>query len=695
MNSDAVLRIATIGNLKIMSVIDRLYANLCLGLWGVEGIGTLPDISAVSAVISDITGISSEAVCRHLSVNQETFLVNGWDANKIIAGTNIREAGADAAPAPTISAGAGTLTGSYTAVYTYYDSARDYETSPVATAPTVVALTAQGLNVVVTASANSRFDKIRVYRNANGVPGTFLLDTTVTNANQTVLLTQADSALGAQASYTNYRPPVCKYVAKTATRIFWGGARPFTSGTATVTNGSTTVTLSTVPPQELYTRNAEAPFYFQVVGEPRYGITAISGATLTLSTAYKGTTASGQSYVITALPTRVYYADITSTGLVKSESWNPSNKFDLGLAGDSLGRNIQEEITGMFEYGNRIYVWLREAIWYFDPLLSQRKRTAAQTGTPSDKTIQPDRNNNLLYLGTDMQVYAFNGAATQCISDEVSNLFAKQNRYNMNLMEYAFARYDDKEKLYELYRPAYGATLPAMKYIVDVYDDLKGEWMDKITPRLCAVTKIRDSTRQLTIGVDTLGLMHQVDDYENSVVFNADVFAAFTPTVLTSAAGEISPGTNKKGKMAVVFTSTTVKGTKLIVGSQSSSAQVEDLFDAVTVAAGDSYMIGAWHSKYETGWIDHNDPDTFKTMYFIEATLIKNSAGYFYISWYIDESTTKAGTIRVDIRTERKFKRGLMARYKQIKFVFEFVTELGGFSIRDMTLHIKRMGGSI
>jgi hypothetical protein len=61
----------------------------------------------------------------------------------------------------------------------------------------------------------------------------------------------------------------------------------------------------------------------------------------------------------------------------------------------------------------------------------------------------------------------------------------------------------------------------------------------------------------------------------------------------------------------------------------------------------------------------------------------------------VDESTSASGTIRVDVRTERKFKRAMPARFKQIKFVFEFVTELGGFAVRDMTLHLRRTGSSI
>jgi len=676
-----------------MAVIDRLYANLCLGIFGIEDLGDRPNFSSQSASTTDISGLASGAPYRALTVNGETYLLNGWDHNKIISGTTIREAGADAAPVPTIAAGGGTgLTGSYTALYTYYDSARDFETCPFATAPTVKVLANQSLAVTVVASSNSRFDKIRIYRNANGVPATLLLDRTVDNVSGTYQLTQADSALGSAVSYTNYRPPPCKYVAKTATRIFWGGARPFNEGTANVTFDSTTVQLTVAPPPELYTRNAEAPFYFQRAGGPRYGITAISGTTLTLATAYKGSTESGVSYSIFGLKTRVYYADLSTTGLVKSESWKPAFKFDVGIAGDHADRGVQEEITALREHGNKIYAWLKETIWYFDPLISQRKRTRAKCGTLSDKTIKEDRDGFLLYMGTDMQVYAFDGNSTRCVSEKMRNRFAKQSRYNMNLMEFAFARYDRKEGFYELHRPASGCSLGAMRYVVDVYDDYTGEWTEKVPPRITAVTEIGDNTRSFHVGVDTLGKAYIVDDYENSASLANDTFPSSSLSELTSVAGEISPGSNSKGKLAIVYTSTTVKGAKMIVGTQSSSAQTEDLTDAVTVAAGDKYVIGGWYGVYETGWMDFGEPDLYKSIFFLKGTFIKNSMGYLYVEVYTDESTSIAAKFRINVATERSFKRHLPARGKQIKFIFRAVTQLTGWGLREMSLSLKVTG---
>lgn len=693
MVSDAVLRIVSIANLRLMAVIDRAYAGFCLGFWGVEGVGVLPDFTIDTATVENIFGLASGAVCRKLTVNGETYLCNGLDASRIITGTTVREAGVDDAPAPTLATGAGTLTGSYTAVYTYYDSTLAFESNPVAVAPTLVALAAQGLAVTVVASSNTRFDKIRIYRNATGVPATFRLDTEISNASGTTTLTKPDSQLGAEVLYSNTKPPVAKYVAKTASRIFWGGSKPYTDGTVTVAQGSATVTFTEAPPPNFYTREPEWPFYFQIKGGPRYGVTAVSGSTATLATTYKEASGSLLSFNISGPKTRIAYADLSTSGFVKSESWNTSNKFDLGIEGDFGGRDYQEEITGIFEYANRMYVWMREGIWYFNPLITERKRTQAAIGTLSDKTVKMDKDGHWLFMGSDMQVYAFNGISTICVSDQIRNRFAEASRYNMDLIEYAFARMDRKEGLYELHRPAAGSTLLAIKYVVDVYDDYRGMWLERIPPRITAVCEVRDKTRHTQLGIDSLGLVHVVDDYEASSTYGNDKFATTTPTVFTSVAGEISPGSNKKGKVAVIFTATQVKGSKLITSTDSVNATVEDLFDPVTVSPGDQYIIGGWQGRYETGWIDFGDSEAVKSLHLIEGTFIKGSAGFMYVSWYTDEDdTTKKGQFRVTIGDERYFRRSALGRGRQIKFVLEFVSELVGCGLRELELGIRKVG---
>lgn len=695
MQANGILRVVSIGAAQLLAIIDKTYGQLCLGFFWWQRSGLRPNFATDTASTSDYGAFASEAVVKKFTVDGEVIFCNGLNRNQIWDGSTLRDQGEDRAPAPTIAVGSGTgLTGSYTAVYTYYDSARDFETCPCATAPTVITLTNQSLAVSVVASTNPRFDKIRIYRNVTGVPATYKRDQTVSNATATIQSTNSDTILTATAavSYSNYRPPICKFVVKTSTRIFFAGSRPWLTGTVDVTNGSATVTFSEPPPQDLYTRNTTWPFYFQIRGGPRYLVNAISGSTATLSTTYQETTGTGKSFVIVGPQNRVAFCDLSSTGFPKYESWNPSNWFNVGLTGDSAKKSYQEEIRGMREFGKGVLVSLAESWWVFDVTLREKKATNAAMGTASDGTIVEDKDKNLIFVGSDMQVYAFNGSSTLMISGKMQNRFAKQSRYNLDLMDFAFAYRDAKEGLICIHRPAGDAVIGDMTYVVDVYDDMRGDWMERVPPRLMAVCEVEDTTQRLLLGIDTLGLVHHIDNYEDSSTFGEDSFTAVTPTILTSTAGEISPGSNKQGKVAVVFTADAIRGSKLIVGTASSSVATDDLGTAFTVAAGDSYMIGAWHAIFETGWMDLDIASFNKAVWFWTGTLIKGSSGYLYFTVYGDEDPTAAASFRVDMQTERFHKRECPVRGRQIKFKIEMVTELVGAALRGGSLWVRPAG---
>lgn len=697
MITSAKFRAVSIGAHQLFAIIDQLNNNLCLGFWWWERFGALPNFSSDVPSIEDFDDFPSSIPHYKLAVNDEVLITNGWDPVRIFDGTTFRFAGAAAAQAPTVDAGgAGNLTGDYTAVYTYYDSTRDYETNPAATAPDLVTLASEKLSVDVVASDDSRFDKIRIYRNKNGLPGTYYRDAEVANADATVEIDTIDAALGSEVSYSNAQPPPVKYAAKTASRIFWAGSRQFRDGTATVVNGSATVILTEDPPPYLYTAHPEAPVYFQVLGGPRYGVVGVTGNEITLATTYKEDSDSGLQFNLCGMTDRVWYSDLTgSTALVKLESWNPENFFNIGVRGDAPGRDYGDEITGLRAYGNRIYAFCKESIWYFDPLINQRKRTGAVTGIFSQNTIAEDREGNLLFCGSDMQVYAFNGASSVMISSRVRNRFAEKERYNLDLMEHSFAFYDQKEGLYILGRPAYGSTLPNMFYIYDIYDDYTGKWVERTAPRLSAACRVRDQSNQSVLGLDTKGMVFIIDNYEDSSAFGNDKFDPVAMNIYTSVAGEISPGADRRGKIAVVFDSTQVKGSKIIISSATQNAATEDLDpnNPVTVEAGDNYIIGGWHGVYETGWIDMNEPDLFKSLHYIDGTFVKGSSGYLYISWYVDEDQdSPVGVVRVDAATERKFTRYIPARGQSFKLKIESVSELVGFAIREFNLSIHVQG---
>ena len=140
-------------------------------------------------------------------------------------GTVLRKWGI-AAPgsAPVVAAGTGTLTGTYSARYTYVRKdgvslAHESNPSPVSAS---VVLAAQGLAVTVLASADAQVTHIRLYRNVTG-GSSYLFDQDVTNTSQTVTSTQADNALGAAVETDNDVPPNLSRIAEFQSTIFGVG----------------------------------------------------------------------------------------------------------------------------------------------------------------------------------------------------------------------------------------------------------------------------------------------------------------------------------------------------------------------------------------------------------------------------------------------------------------------------------------
>jgi hypothetical protein len=117
--------------------------------------------------------------------------------------------------------GAGGLTGTYSAYYTYarvVGTSIAHESNP---SPAVagVALTAQELNIAVVASEDPQVTRILVYRTvAGGTLGLFAAQ--LSNATQTYVSGQTDISLGTQVELDNNPPPLAGWVAEHQGHLF-------------------------------------------------------------------------------------------------------------------------------------------------------------------------------------------------------------------------------------------------------------------------------------------------------------------------------------------------------------------------------------------------------------------------------------------------------------------------------------------
>jgi len=128
---------------------------------------------------SELSGLSTTVGGRFLPVQDELVYFNGTDRPVLYDGTDARQMGIDApTTAPTVAlGGAGSLTGTVSYAYTYYDSTTGVESDP---SPISAQITPSSQIVDVTGlpTTHARADQKRIYRTDPG-GGTHYLLTTI------------------------------------------------------------------------------------------------------------------------------------------------------------------------------------------------------------------------------------------------------------------------------------------------------------------------------------------------------------------------------------------------------------------------------------------------------------------------------------------------------------------------------------
>lgn len=224
----------------------------------------------------------------------------------------------------------------------------------------------------------------------------------------------------------------------------------YSTGTVTATQDSATVTGSGTSWNT--STNAIAGEYIQLPDGKWYRITAIASDTsLTIETTYEGSTAAGQSYVISpwgevmgklnttgavTVPLPQYIANysnrvwtltdntINFSVLDTSVTEDHFNDFDTtnnsGIINISAGKG--DTGTGLYALGNALFVFQRRAIWAIygnSPANFELRNITNEIGLIDKRTLV-EYNDVLLFL-SDSGVYMFDGSNLKNISDGVVN----------------------------------------------------------------------------------------------------------------------------------------------------------------------------------------------------------------------------------------------------------------------------------
>lgn len=227
----------------------------------------------------------------------------------------------------------------------------------------------------------------------------------------------------------------------------------YTTGTISVTNGSATVTGSGTSWST--STNAEAGEYIKLPDGKWYKITAIaSNTSITVEVSYQGSTASGQTYVISpwgevqgklgsstapaslVRPTpkyienhanRIWTLDgntlrfsVLDTSVTEEHfnDWDSSNNAGSIIVPSGKG----DTGTGLYSLGNALYVFQKHSIWgvYGSSPKNFELRNITNEVGMIDKRTLIEWNEIMIFL-SDMGIMMFDGSNTRNISDGVVN----------------------------------------------------------------------------------------------------------------------------------------------------------------------------------------------------------------------------------------------------------------------------------
>lgn len=381
---------------------------------------------------------------------------------------------------------------------------RDFETfygSATATAGS------SKVNYTFTLTPPPKAEKFQILRNTAGQLTTFYVDyessnLSLTSANSTLeddtLATQEAVPLtnpdGSLSAYAHGQPPSSKaVVAHHLDRLFAAVDRPYTQGAVSVTNGSTTVRgigtnwVSTLAGRLLFVDGANTSFSISSIDE--------SNQTLTIGSAYSGTTAPFRPYSIRTSDADRRLVYFSEAGF--PEYMPASNTIQIQEDGDT--------ITGLMVKGSFVYI-LEESHIY---------RHTFQTSPDVDgfTFLTADRGciNELCWVKVEETafmldrggIHAFTGGQeSQQLSNAIQNLFKFADsdlHVNWQAKEYFFACSFPDEEIVRWFVALNGTKFP--RHAITYHHRLKRWWIEEFSiPITMATLGLLNDRQQVFLG---------------------------------------------------------------------------------------------------------------------------------------------------------------------------------------------------
>lgn len=500
------------------------------------------------------------------------------------------------APPIVMAAGPGTIVNKNLRVaYSYYDSQDGRESLP---SEWSTPIRADNHRVAVTGFLfpPPGADRLRIYANVEVSPlrGFFVTEVPFT---MSLTLTWDDNTLGLEMPDSGGLPPLASIIKPIGNRLYmtgfdrrnpWGGWVQMWEGSNEFRIDMTPGSGDQIPGryligERLIVQDSTTGDYFE---DRNLYVTEWDELTYTgkLQNKWKYAT-SPYDYWFEGQGKLLYWSGTGDLGAPTPEAWNIDDHYLYVPCEDN------DRVTGLTGWGTRgvqsVCAFTEKSLWMTTVRHEQLVKTEVETGTISPFTVHTGYNGYLYWVGSDGQIYAFNGQNTDRMSKGVQQLLSKE--VDCARLEDAWAAYDPKTQRQWFWLPKRDVS------------DLFLLWWDHQAGQTFKADMTVDVVRELVQEEDTFILVKIVDDWFTLGYLTGDQLVGDTEWV-SGHYERPQHGETVVGRVALTFEEATGEGmTITLIDEKGQVQETQDLvIDDPTVRAGFRSRMGAWKLKLES-----------------------------------------------------------------------------------------------
>lgn len=589
-----------------------------------------------------VTGLSTDFRGNFAAMQGRVYYTNDFDPvlvwNPPKATTDnagiIGPAGAIGSPSATSG---NTSNGSHLIRYRYQNSQTGYYSNPSDALAVVVSggngTLTFGVPAEITKSTDAKVDTIVVEMTPVNSP-TYYIAVTAPNANGNIVVNIADQDLiqginvFATISVDGFGqepPPLCAILIPHNGRMFALGATTRTR-TATLTNNSTAVTGTGFS-------LGWAGRLIAAAGDTQsYIIDSVASSTsLTLATAYGGTTGSKSCTITSLYPNRIYWSQA-----LYPEGFEPSS-----MARDCL-QNKADEVRGAWSYLGDLYLFGRDSCERLSYNVDPGTADGVLIGVPGTRGTYNQSTmvevDGILYSWDRLGMYALNGALPVHLSKNIDPTL----RAMMDYTQFAVfhCSFDPVDRVLFFFFVAAGDTAP---YWAACYDLDNSEWM---------LANFRNPITSSKVMADANGQVRMLLGDGNGYSWFYGIEGTFdgvpptSPTVVTVDAGSTTTSVNTiqalptgTPNLAGVVAYDPLTSHTAVISANTNNGFTCSAF-ASTPTVGQELWLGSIDIELQSKWWTGED-STDKKRPFLQIRVYPGSpTGQLKVFIYLDFSTT-------------------------------------------------------